>query len=532
MQVISQSSSGPVQLDALSRPGIVYLVGAGPGDPGLITVRGLDCIRKAEVVVYDYLAGESLLEEAPASAERIYVGKRAGAHSMQQAEINSLLVSLAMSGRTTVRLKGGDPFVFGRGGEECLALREAGIQFEVVPGITAGIAVPAYAGIPVTHRPVSSTLTFVTGHEDPLKDHSEVDWGALGPGTGTLVFYMGMRNLPGIVEQLITHGRAPDTPVALIRWGTRPEQETLTGTLSDIVERSSALGFQPPVLIVVGQVVDLRERLNWYESKPLFAKRILITRSRDQASDLARRLSELGALPIECPTISIQPPSDWAPVDDAIGSLAGVDWVVFTSANGVDRFIGRLLATGHDIRRLGPVRLCAIGPATAGALGRYHLRADLLPAESTSASIAGAFAALGDQTGVCILLPRADIAPVDLPRALEKLGAEVRCVTAYRTVRPDGQDAAIASLVRGEIDVVTFTSSSTARNLIELLGSDVAVSCLNGTIVASIGPVTSETLRASDVRVDVEARADDISVPGLVRAIVSRFGGQGQCTTL
>lgn len=504
-------------------PGTVYLVGAGPGDPGLITVKGLEYLRKADVVIYDYLAGESLLDEAPASSEKIYVGKQAGSHMLPQEEINALMIAMAREGKVVVRLKGGDPFVFGRGGEEALALVDAGILFEVVPGVTAGIAVPAYAGIPVTHRFLSSTLTLITGHEDPLKNRSEVDWKELATRAGTLVFYMGTRNLPFITEQLITNGRQSDTPIALIRWGTSPEQQTLVGTLADIAEKAAQANFQPPVLIVIGDVIRLRERLNWYETKPLFGKRILITRSHEQASDLSRRLLELGAIPVECPAIRIEHPADWTPVDRAIADLPTYDWIIFTSANGVDKFLGRLFETGYDLRHLSRIRICTIGPATTDALRRYHLIPDLQPSQNTSAGIVDAFVASGNIENVRILLPRADIAPSDLPDALSALGAEVRCVTAYRTVRPQPNEQAINALSNGEIDVVTFTSSSTVRNLVGLLGVDDAINLLNRMTIASIGPVTSKTLRELGIRVDVETDIDNVSIPGLIEAILKHY---------
>ncbi|MBI4530567.1 MAG: uroporphyrinogen-III C-methyltransferase [Candidatus Latescibacteria bacterium] len=500
--------------------GTVYLVGAGPGDPGLITVKGLECLRRADVVIYDYLAGETLLNEAPASSEKVYVGKQAGSHTLSQEEINTLLIVRAREGKAVVRLKGGDPFVFGRGGEEALALVNAGIPFEVVPGVTAGIAVPAYAGIPVTHRFLSSTLTLVTGHEDPLKDQSEVNWEALAAGTGTLVFFMGARNLSLIVEQLIANGRSHDTPVALIRWGTYPEQRTLTGTLADIVGKAARADFQPPVLIVIGDVVRLRERLNWYETKPLFGKRILVTRSREQAGNFSRRLLDLGAIPIECPTISIEPPLDWSPVDRAIDDLADYDWTVFTSANGVEKFLGRLFEKGHDLRYLGHIRLCAIGPATTEALHRHHLIPDMRPSQNTSAAIAEAFSTFGSLSHVRILLPRADIAPSDLPDALAGLGAKVCCVTAYRTVTPPPDSKVLDLLRNGGVDVITLTSSSTVKNLVELLGATDATTPLNRVTVASIGPVTSNTLRELGVRVDIEADPQNISISGLIEAIL------------
>ena len=524
---------------------MVYLVGAGPGDPGLITVRGLECIRRADVLVYDYLASKQLVREARPEAERIYVGKRAGAHTLKQDEINALLVEKAKEGKTVVRLKGGDPFVFGRGGEEALALVEAAIPFEVVPGVTSGIAGPAYAGIPVTHRGLASMVTMITGHEDPTKEKSDLDWERISGAKGTLVFFMGVRNLPGIVERLIGHGRDPTTPVALVRWGTTVRQETLVGTLVDIGKKAECEGFKPPALIVVGEVVGLRDRLNWFERRPLFGRKIVVTRSRTQASELVQRLEELGAEAMEMPTIRIDDPEDWGPADEAISELGRFDWIVFTSVNGVDRFFGRLFALGKDVRHLGGIRCCAIGPATAERLRQYHVQADLRPEKYVAESILEAFRGVGEGErekgregeretpphpltpsphrgavdGIRVLLPRTDRARETLPEGLRKSGAEVEEVTVYRTMPVERCAEEVAErFEREEIDAVTFASSSTVRNFVEMVGTERARRWLNDVLVASIGPITTGTARDLGVVVGVEA--EEYTIPGLVEAIV------------
>ncbi len=365
----------------MAASGFVSLIGAGPGDPDLLTLRGAEALASADVVVYDYLANPALLVHAPPGAERIYVGKKAGSHTLSQDEISALLVKFALAGQRVARLKGGDPFVFGRGGEEALALVEAGVSFEVVPGVTSAVAAPAYAGIPVTHRGLASSFAVITGHEDPTKEESAVDWPRLATGVDTLVFLMGVGNLPRIVEQLLAHGRPADTPVALVRWGTMPDQQTVSGTLVDITEKVKAAGLRPPAVTVVGPVAELREHLCWFEKRPLFGQRVLVTRTRQQASALSAQLRALGAEAIELPTIRIAPPEDWAPLDATIATLAVFDWIVFTSVNGVGHFWARLEAAGLDARALHGVRLAAIGPATAAELEARGLRADYVPDE-------------------------------------------------------------------------------------------------------------------------------------------------------
>ena len=513
-----------------TKRGIVFLVGAGPGDPGLITVRGAECVRRAEVLVYDYLANPRLVELAPADCERIYVGKQAGAHTLKQEEINALLVAKCREGKRVVRLKGGDPFVFGRGGEEALALREAGCAFEVVPGVTAGVAAPAYAGIPVTHRGLTSTVTFVTGHEEPGKAESDIDWETLARGSGTLVFYMGVSNLRGIAARLIELGRRADTPAALIRWGTWPTQETLTGTLENIAERAEAAAFKPPAVMVVGEVVSLRERLSWFETRPLFGRRIVVTRSQAQAGELSRKLEALGAEVIEFPVIRIAPPQDPAPLEGAVGRIAEYQWIVFTSVNGVDAFFETLRGRGLDARALHGARICAIGPATCARVREQGLNVDLMPPEYVAESVAEAFTRLGVPAGARFLLPRADIARSFLPKALEGMGAIVDEVVAYRTVldTPPGAENLPGMLRTGAVDAVdtvdavTFTSSSTVRNFAKIVGED----CLRGigekVLLATIGPETTKTLReftSAAIR-----QAAEYTMDGLAELLVRELG--------
>ena len=445
----------------MADPGTVYLVGAGPGDPGLLTLKGRDCLACADVVVYDHLANVEILGHARDDAEMIYVGKQAGRHSMPQEEINALLVEKGLEGKTVVRLKGGDPYVFGRGGEEALELREAGVPFEVVPGITAGVAAAAYAGIPVTHRGFNSAVTLVTGHEDPTKPESALDWSALAKGAGTLAIYMGVKNLPLITQKLINGGRPPETPVALIRWGTHPTQRVVDGTLANIVERVREAKLTPPCIIVVGEVVKLRNELNWFESRPLFGKTVLVTRSRQQASDLAAKLAALGARVLIFPTIRIEPPLDDQPLERAVASLADFDWIIFTSANGVESFFSMLDGLGRDGRCLANCKVCSIGPGTTARLSLRGIRPDLVPERFTTQAVFDALSEANEVKGNRFLRPRADIAGKALPQQLRDAGAEVTDIEAYRTLRPTPDPETIEALRAGEVDIVTFTSSST-----------------------------------------------------------------------
>jgi len=504
------------------KTGKVYLVGAGPGDPKLLTLRGKECLEQADVVLYDYLANPVLLEHARPEAERIYVGRRGRGEYGDQQEINRLMIEHDRAGRVVVRLKGGDPFVFGRGGEEAEAVAEAGLPFEVVPGVTAAVAAPAYAGIPVTHRTLASSVAFVTGHEDPLKPSPTVEWDRLASTAGTVVFLMGMKNLPSIVTHLTASGRPISTPVALIRWGTRAEQHTIIGTLADIVKKAEAVRLEPPTVIVVGEVVRLREKLNWFETRPLFGTTVLVTRPREQAGEFADLLTAYGAHVIAFPTIAIIPPADWGPLDRALADLAGYDWIVFTSVNGVRFFFERLRALGRDVRAVGHARFCAIGPRTAEALAGRGFRADLVPAEYQAEGILEAFKK-ENLKGARVLLPRAEVARDLLPDELRGRGAKVTVVVAYRTIRPDTDAESIkAQLQRGAIGVVTFTSSSSVRNYVELFADQHDACALTANaVVACIGPITAET--AESFGFTVRVRAKENTVPALADAIVGHF---------
>lgn len=506
--------------EAAPRPGTVYLVGAGPGDPGLMTVRGLACLRQAQTVIYDYLANPVLLHEAPADAARIYVGKSKGRHCVPQEEINALLAEHARAGRTVVRLKGGDPFIFGRGGEEAGFLAEAGIPFEVVPGVTAGLAAAAYAGIPLTHRDYTTSLAMVTGHLTSERDLDHVDWARLAKGVGTLVIYMGISNLGEIAARLVGHGRAPGTPVALIRWATTPRQQTLTGTLADIADKVAASNFQPPAVIIIGEVVGLRDTLCWFDNRPLFGRRILVTRAADQAAPMIAALREHGADPVACPTIGIVPPASYAELDGEIARLGHSDYLILTSANAVAAFFARLQASGSDCRALAGVTLVAVGPKTAEMLATYGVRADLMPA---SYDAEGIVALLGGQVhGKRVLYPRAELARDLIIRELTAAGATVAAPVAYASAPPaDAAETARTALSAG-LDLLTFTASSTVRNFAEMLGpEDLSLAC--SVPVAVIGPQTANTARQLGFTVAVEPA--EATLEALLAAIVDYFHG-------
>ncbi len=499
----------------------VYLVGAGPGDPGLITVRGRQCIESADVIIYDYLAAPALLNFAPNHAEVIYVGKKGGDHTLSQDKINALIVEKAKTGSTVCRLKGGDPFIFGRGGEEAEILVANAIPFEVVPGVTSAIAAAAYAGIPLTHRKLTATLAFITGHEDPHKEESNIDWESLARGIGTLVFFMGVKNLPDIAQKLIANGKSPNTPVALIRWGTTPAQTTVTGTLDDIAERAKKADLKPPAIIVVGEVVQLRNSLKWFEKRPLLGKRIVVTRARQQASDLVRRLSDLGAECLEFPTIKVVSADDAVPLDDAVQNLSVYDWIIFTSVNGVKFFFDHLFGTDKDVRALNHLHTAAIGPATAEKLFEYGLKSDIIPQTYRAEAVVDAFRKIKLE-GKKILLPRAKEARPVLPVELRKMGAEVDEVTAYRTekVRENG-DQLLERLEAKTIDLITFTSSSTVQNFKDLLPPDHFKQLIKGIAIASIGPITTDTAIESGFEVLITAKS--FTIPGLCEAVVKYF---------
>ena len=528
----------------------VALVGAGPGDEGLLTCEGASLIESADIIVYDYLSNPRLLGRARADARLVYVGKKGFSGHITQPEINDILIDLAReldaafkarlasrpadAGRAEsgtrapllVRLKGGDPFVFGRGGEEALALREAGIPFSVVPGITSGIAAPAYAGIPVTHRGVASSVTFVTGNEDPTKDETALDWESLAgmvKAGGTLCVYMGMRNLSSIAGHLAAQGVEADCPCALVRWGTTREQRTLVAPLSDAARRAEEAGFTAPVMTVVGQVARLREDLSWFEDAPLFGRRILVTRSRTQASAFTRRLEALGAQVVEVPTIDIAPPESFDALDASLNALDGFSWVVFTSANGVEAFFERLrrrTAPPHDARALAHARIAAIGPATADALRAHGIEADAVPHEYRAEAVFDAMRERGLDADDAVLIPRAQVAREALPEMLAGIGCAVTVAPAYRTVVPGtSADAAKAALADG-VDAVTFTSSSTAENLVALLGED-APALLADARLFSIGPITTATLER--LGFPPASTASSYTIPGLVDTLLEAF---------
>ncbi len=495
--------------------GKVYLVGAGPGDPGLISVKGAGCLKNADVVVYDRLLDEHLLDTGSSGAERIYVGKTAGKHTKPQDEINQLLVTKAKEGKTVVRLKGGDPFVLGRGGEEAEVLVQNSIPFEVVPGITSAVAVPAYAGIPVTHRGMASSFAVITGHEDSGKIDSSINWEKLATGVDTLIFLMGRKNLPKIVAKLTKYGRPPTTPVAVIKEGTRPEQETVIGNLEDIVSKVQAHHLAAPVVIVVGDVVRLEEKLRWFDNRPLFGKRILVTRARRQASILSRLLAERGAQPIELPAIDIQTVTDSRELDQAISNLKYYHWIIFTSVNGVAAFWQRLHSLKSNSRALSGLRIGAIGPATAQALETEGIIPDYVPEVYTSEGI---IAGLKNQNivGQRFLLPRADIADKELVRGICQLGASVHEVTAYQTLAAtEAINQAKQMIISDRVDVITFTSSSTVSNLMAAFGEEPLA--ISGVKIACIGPKTAETATRSGLSVDIIAKEQ--TMPGLVTAV-------------
>jgi uroporphyrinogen III methyltransferase/synthase len=498
--------------------GTVYLVGAGPGDPGLLTIRARELLQSCDDVVYDALVNEEMLsaELGGRDVARHFVGKRGGeSASARQGDIERLLVRLAREGRRVVRLKGGDPFVFGRGGEEAQALGEAGIPFEIVPGITAGVAGPAYAGIPVTHRGAATAVTLVTGHEDPDKGERGTDWRALARTNATLVLYMGVRTLPEVVRELLAGGRSADTPAAVIERATYPAQRVIMGTLATIADRAREASVAAPAITIVGDVVGLRDEIEWFDRRPLAGARIVVTRARAQASSLSARLRELGADVIEMPAIRVEP-LDTGPLDRALAVAPEYDWMIFTSQNAVEVVWGAMRARGLDARTLGGVRIAAIGRATADALLDHGMAADVVPQRFVAESLVEALETRDDVSGRRVLLPRAADARDVLPDGLRALGAEVDVVPIYRTMM-DGEGAArvAARLTAGDVDLVTLTSSSTARYFVDAVGADAA----RAAPVASIGPVTSAAARALGLRVAVEA--EESTIAGLIAALTT-----------
>ncbi|HWF18940.1 MAG TPA: uroporphyrinogen-III C-methyltransferase [Verrucomicrobiae bacterium] len=499
--------------------GTVYLVGAGPGDAGLLTLRGAELLGRAEVVVYDALVNRDLLRMAPKNAEIIYAGKRSADHAIPQEELNNLLVAKAREGKIVVRLKGGDPYIFGRGGEEASQLAQANIAFEVVPGISSTVAGPNYAGIPITHREHCSSYTVITGHEDPTKDESSIDWAEVAKISGTKVILMGVSRIREIAGKLVEHGLDASTPVAMVRWGTTGRQQSIEGTLATIADVVEKTQFSAPAVTVIGDVVKLRKTLNWYERRPLFGKRIVVTRTREQASELTRQLAELSAEVLEIPTIKILPTDRRADLADALLELNSYNWIVFTSPNGVTMFFESFFKAFEDLRDIGGVRIAAVGPASAAKLKELHLKVDVMPAEYLSAKIVKALASFESIENLKILLMRAEVASPDLPRDLEAMGAIVDDVACYKTV-PETEDVngAATTLTEEGADWITFTSSSTVENFHARFDLPALVKKIPKIKIASIGPETTKALTTLGLKPAVEANPHTIE--GLVNALV------------
>ena len=512
---------------AMAATGKVYLIGAGPGDPELATARALRRLAEADVVLYDALVHPGVLALCREGAQLEFVGKRAGAPSERQERINERLVELAREGRVVARLKGGDPYLFGRGSEEAEVLADHGVAFEVIPGVPSPLAATAYAGISLTHRDLASSVAYVTATESPEKDRTAHDWSKLATATQTLVIFMGLRKLDTLMELLVAHGRSPSTPVAVVQSASLASQRTIVGTLADIGEKVRDAAITMPALTIVGEVVALRDKLRWFDVLPLFGKRVLVTRPTGRAAALCQLLRDHGAEPVLAPTIRIVEPESSAPLAEAVRELARYDWIVFTSRNGVSHFFAELARQGGDARRLGRARVAAIGPGTADELGVHGVRADRVPGEYRGEAVAQAIldAHGGDLRGLCVLLPRAAVARDVVPDTQRAAGADVDVVAAYRSVPPDAEAVDhLRRVVReGSIDVVTFTASSTVTNLVELLG-DGAPEALSALTVASIGPITTETAERLGIRVAVTAT--EYTNEGLVAALAAHFGGR------
>jgi len=502
----------------MSSIGTVYLVGAGPGDAGLLTLRGAELLKRADVVVYDALVNTDLLRLAPSSAEIIYGGKRAKDHAIPQEEMNQLLVKLAKQGKTVVRLKGGDPYLFGRGGEEAEELQAEGVPFEVVPGISSIVAAPNYAGIPITHREHCSSFTVLTGHEDPTKEETSLDWKHLAADKGTKVVLMGVERIRQITSELVKAGADKGTPVAMVRWGTRGNQESIQGTLETIADIVDEKGFKAPAVTVIGGVVGLREKLNWFEKRQFFGKRIVVTRTREQASQLSSQLLELGAEVLEIPTIKIVPPNEKAALADAMLEIGSYEWIIFTSPNGVTEFFNAFFRVFDDIRSIGGARFLAVGPATAAKLMELHIKVDLMPEKFVTREIVKTFKEYQDVENVRILLMRAEVANPELPAELTKMGAIIDDVACYRTI-PETEDVsgAAAKLTESGADWVTFTSSSTVENFHARFDLPKLRQKFPKLRMISIGPETTKAIEALGLKPDIEAKEHTIA--GIVAAL-------------
>ncbi|UCD34283.1 MAG: uroporphyrinogen-III C-methyltransferase [Nitrospiraceae bacterium] len=504
--------------------GKVYIVGAGPGDIGLLTVKGLRCLQQAEVVVYDFHLNAQILNYIDHEAEFIYAGKRGGKHTMTQDQINSTLVEKAQEGKRICRLKGGDPFVFGRGGEEAEVLAKAGIEFEIVPGISSAIAAPAYAGIPLTHRVYSSSLAIVPGYEDVTKKESSIDWTRLATGVGTIVFLMTVKNISMVCKKLIENGRSADTAVAVVRWGTRADQKTLTGTLSTIAGLVKEKDIKPPAVMVVGNVVKLRETLKWVEKKPLFGQRILVTREHSYGFEA---LESMGAEILEFPTIQIVPPANWSQLDSAIDKIESYDWLILTSGNGVRYFFQRVFEKGRDIRDLKGLRICAVGSKTASAINKFGIKVDMVPKQFNAEGLIESFLHMTEHRsqnsdkpfdGLQFLLPRAEVAREIFPDAVRELGGEIDVPPVYRTVKPKVHGKRLQRFLKeGKISVATFTSAATFNNFLEITG-DEAASLLKEVTIAVIGPVTEKAVLKAGLKVDI--MPEEATIDAMVQEII------------
>ncbi len=497
----------------------VYLIGAGPGDPGLLTLKGKRCLEEADVIIYDYLVDTRILAYARPQAELLYAGKRSGKAGMSQAEINRLIVERASQGQTVARLKGGDPFLFGRGGEESQELVAANIPFEIVPGVTSALAVPAYAGIPLTHRDHASAVAIVTGHKEVWDNAPHLNWATLAGVGGTLVFLMGTRQLRNNMQRLMDYNLPGNTPIALIRWGTRPDQEVLIGTVETIAELVDQHGFEPPAVAVVGDVVNLREQLRWFDTKPLFGRRIVVTRPRIQASRFVESLEQHGAYVVQFPTIETVAVESYERLDAALDALSSYDWAIFTSVNGVRYFFDRLRDRQQDIRSLAGVRLAAIGPETARAMEALHLQVDAVPEEYRAEAL---IPVLGEVKGQRILLPRAAEAREILPQELQAAGAPVDVIAVYNTIRPQTHTQELRELLQtAQVDLITFTSSSTVRNFMAVFPDDDIPAMLRNAAIGCIGPITADTAREYGLRVAVQP--EQYTIPAFTQAIVEHF---------
>jgi len=503
--------------------GKVYLVGAGPGDPGLITVKGLACVMKADVIIYDHLVNMRLLYQGRRTVKLIYVGKQGGRHTLPQDEINALIIKMAREGKTVVRLKGGDPFIFGRGGEEAEALADNGISFEVVPGVSAATAVPTYAGIPLTHREHNASVAFVTGHEDPAKPESKVHWDRIATGVGTLVFFMGMKNLPSIINNLIANGRDPETPVAVIQWGTRTDQRVVIGVLKDIILKVKEASIGPPAVIVVGDVVRLRDKLNWYESKPLFGRTIMTVGSRGQADALVESLTECGATTIDFPVVDFAPPAEQGQLDEKLAAVGKYDWIIFNSGAAAAFLLDRLWDLGRDVRILKNVNIAAAGRITSEVLRQYGLKADLLFDEFTVKGVSAAFSSF-TLTGKKMLIPFAGSMEEDVTLKLSQRGAEVTTVTAYAEVRLDVDVVHIQRLLKEKkISAIVFTDPSAVHAFVELLDRTGSKSLISDDVISCMDPQTASAASKDGVHVHIISR--DHTVPSLIEALVGYFSG-------